>query len=34
MVRMTVCFAFCVTGNCNENILVSDVVRGLTVALE
>ena len=34
MVSLTVCFAFCVTGNCNEKTLVSDVVRGLIAALE
>ena len=34
MVSMLVCFAFCGTGSCNEKILVSDVLRGLIVALE
>ena len=33
MVSMTVCFAFCVTGNCNEKTLVSDVACGLIAAL-
>ena len=34
MVSMTVCFAYCVTGNCSEKTLVSDVVRGLIATLE
>ena len=34
MVSMMVCFTYCVTGSCNEKILVSDVVRGLIAALE
>ena len=34
MVSMMVCFAFCGTGSCNEKILVSDVVRGLIVAIK
>ena len=34
MVSIKVYFAFCVTGDCNEKTLVSDVVRGLIAALE
>ena len=34
MVSLTVCFAYCVTGSCNEKTLVSDEVHGLIAALE